>query len=108
MMVGKRMHDRYRMTTSPGNLIHLKARFKGPAHMRLMDQPATSLDFPLCPNCVNPMVLARTWPRVGGLAEMHTYQCQPCNVVFTEIVTGAGAIPERMTVLHCEEFHSQH
>jgi hypothetical protein len=52
------------------------------------------------------MVLVRTWPRVGGLAEMHTYQCQPCNVVFTEVVTGAGAIPERVTVLHREEFHA--
>ena len=30
------------------------------------------------------MALARTWPRVGGLPELHTYQCQPCNVVFTE------------------------
>ena len=52
------------------------------------------------------MMLARTWPRVGGVAEMHTYQCQPCNVAFTEVVTGAGAIPERVTVLHREEFHA--
>jgi hypothetical protein len=52
------------------------------------------------------MVLARTWPRVGGLAEMQTYQCKRCNVVFTEVVTGAGAIPERVTVLHHEEFHA--
>ena len=71
-----------------------------------MDQPATLPDFPLCPGCTELMVLARTWPRVGGPAEMHTYQCQPCNVVFTEVVTGAGAIPERVSVLHREEFHA--
>ena len=52
------------------------------------------------------MALARTWPRVGGLPEMHTFQCQPCNVVFTEIATGGGAIPERVTVLHREDFHA--
>jgi hypothetical protein len=71
-----------------------------------MDQPTTSPDFPLCPSCAKSMALARTWPRVGGLPEMHTFQCQPCNVVFTEVVTGAGAIPERVTVLHREEFHA--
>ena len=52
------------------------------------------------------MVLARTWPHVGGLAEMHTFQCEPCNVVFTEVITGSGAIPERVTALHREEFRA--
>ena len=65
-----------------------------------------SSDLPLCPSCAQPMALARTWPRVGGLPEMHTFQCQPCNVLFTEIATGGGAIPERVTVLHREEFHA--
>ena len=53
-----------------------------------------------------PMALARVWPRLGGLLEMHSYQCQPCNVLFTEVVTGPGAIAERVTVLHREEFHA--
>ena len=77
-------------------------------HTRLTDQPATESDSLLCPDCVDPMTLVRTWPRVGVLAEMHTYQCQPCNVVFTEVVTGAETIPERVTMLHREEFHLQH
>jgi hypothetical protein len=38
------------------------------------------------------MALARIWPRLDGLLEMHTFQCQPCDFVFTEIVTGPGAI----------------
>ncbi len=65
-----------------------------------------SSDLPLCPSCAQPMALARTCPRVDGLPEMHTYQCQPCNVVFAEVVTGAGAMLERATVLHREEFHA--
>ena len=87
-------------------MIHLNTQPGGKAHTGLMDQPATSPDVPLCPSCTRLMMLARTWPRVGGVAEMHTYQCQPCNVAFTEVVTGAGAIPERVTVLHREEFHA--
>ena len=71
-----------------------------------MNRPATLPDFPLCPDCAKLMALMRTWPRVGDLAEMHTYQCLPCNVVFTEVVTGAGAIPERVTMLHREEFNA--
>lgn len=66
----------------------------------------TSPDLPLCPGCAQSMVLARTWPRVGGLAEMHTFQCVPCNVVFTEVATGIGPIPERVNELHREEFHA--
>ena len=50
------------------------------------------------------MALARTWPRLGGLPEMHTFQCEPCNVVFTEVVTGDGAMPERVSALHDETY----
>jgi hypothetical protein len=52
------------------------------------------------------MVLARTWPRVGGLAEMQTFQCEPCNVVFTEVAIADGAAMERVTALHRVEFHA--
>ena len=52
------------------------------------------------------MVLARTMLRVGGLPELHTFQCKPCNVVFTEVATGYGSTPERVTALHKEPFHA--
>ena len=52
------------------------------------------------------MVLARTWPRVGGLAEMHTFQCGRCNIVFTEVAAAGGGALERVTALHREEFHA--
>jgi hypothetical protein len=61
---------------------------------------------PLCPNCNKPMLLTRTWPRLGGLPGMHTFQCKTCNVVFTEIVTGNVAMPERASVLHAEAYHA--
>jgi hypothetical protein len=64
-------------------LIWLKALRSGRWHARWMKQHAAP-EPPLCPNCAKPMILDRTWPRVGGLAEMHTFQCEPCNVVFTE------------------------
>ena len=64
----------------------------------------TSPELPLCPACAKLMVLARTWPRVGGLPEIHTFQCEPCNVVFTEVVTGAGSAPERASALQYEVY----
>ena len=63
-----------------------------------------SPDLPFCPGCAAPMALARTWPRVGGLPEMHTFQCERCNVVFTEVATGDGAMPERVSALHDETY----
>jgi hypothetical protein len=54
------------------------------------------------------MVLACVWPRLGGLPKMHTYQCNPCNVVFTEVATGFGATPERVSALHEEIYHALH
>ena len=63
-----------------------------------------SPELPLCPNCNKSMALARTWPRLGGLPEMHTFQCEPCNVVFTEVATGSGAVPERVSALHEEVY----
>jgi hypothetical protein len=67
-----------------------------------MDNQST--EFPLCPNCNKPMMLARTWSRLGGLPEMHTYQCKSCNVVFTEVATGNGVMPERASALHHETY----
>jgi hypothetical protein len=63
---------------------------------------------PFCPSCTKPMELARTWPRLGGLPEMHSFQCKLCDVVFTEVATGDGAEPERASALHGEEYDAQH
>lgn len=58
-----------------------------------------SPELPLCPDCTKPMALVRTWPRVGGLPELRTFQCKRCSFVFTEVATGDGAAPERVRVL---------
>jgi len=39
---------------------------------------------PLCPHCGQPMRLARTVPRLGGLPELRTYECRACGVSFTQ------------------------
>lgn len=39
---------------------------------------------PLCPHCCQPMRLARTVPRLGGLPELRTYECRACGVSFTQ------------------------
>ena len=61
-----------------------------------------SPDLPLCPSCARPMVLAGTWPRVGELPERHTFLCERCDVVFTEVATGGGAGRERAIDLQYE------
>lgn len=71
-----------------------------------MEQDLASPELPLCPNCGTPMVLARISPRFGGLPELHTFQCKPCSVVFTEVATGDGSSPERVSALHEEPFHA--
>lgn len=48
---------------------------------------------PRCPNCGQHMTLARTTPRVGGLQEMRTFECRPCNVVQTEVSDDLSARP---------------
>ena len=70
-----------------------------------MDTQHESPELPLCPDCTEPMVLARTWPRVGGLPELRTFQCSSCNFVFTEVATGEGALAERACVLRDEACH---
>jgi len=73
-----------------------------------MDMQHTAPEFPFCPNCAKPMVSARTKPRFGGHPEMNTYECQRCDIVFTEVVTGAGSAPERVSALHSETYQALH
>jgi len=53
------------------------------------------------------MVLARIWPRVGGLAEMQTFECKRCSIVFTELA-GEDSAPERVGALHAEVYNVLH
>jgi transposase-like protein len=48
---------------------------------------------PHCPNCGRVMKLVRITPRVGGLAELQTFECRPCGVVLTEAVEDRTARP---------------
>jgi len=40
------------------------------------------------------MKLARVTPRVGGLPELHTFECRPCGVTSTEVTGDLSARPE--------------
>jgi len=73
-----------------------------------MDMQHTPPEFPFCPNCAKPMALARTGPRPGTLPEINTYECRRCSIVFTEVVTGAGSVPERVSALHSESYQALH
>ena len=77
-------------------------------HIQKMEQQTPSDELPLCPRCAAPMVLARTWPRVGGLAEMQTFECKRCSIVFTELANGEGSAPERVGALHDEVYNVLH
>ena len=46
-----------------------------------------------CPNCGQPMKLARVTPRVGGLPELHTFECRPCGVVLTDTAEDLSGRP---------------
>jgi transposase-like protein len=39
-----------------------------------------------CPNCGQPMTLARVTPRLGGLPELQTFECRPCGAILTQSV----------------------
>ena len=80
----------------------------GSVHIQKMEQHPPSDKSPLCPRCAAPMVLARTWPRVGGLAEMQTFECKRCSIVFTEIANGEGSAPERVGALDAEVYNVLH
>jgi transposase-like protein len=53
----------------------------------------TAANTPRCPNCSQPMKLARITPRVGGLPELQSFECRPCGVVLTEAVDDLSARP---------------
>ena len=79
-----------------------------PMHIQKMEQQPPSDELPLCFSCSAPMALARTWPRVGGLAEMQTFECKRCSIVFTELVDGTGSALERVGALHDEIYSALH
>jgi hypothetical protein len=54
------------------------------------------------------MVLARIWPRAGGLAEMQTFECKRCSIVFTELANGEGSARERVGALDAEVYNVLH
>ena len=37
----------------------------------------------VCPNCCMPMKLAQSIPQLGGLRELHHYDCHSCGVGYT-------------------------
>jgi hypothetical protein len=53
-------------------------------------------------------MLAKTWPRLGGLPELKTFECEGCSIVFTEVATGEAPIQERVIALHQEPYHQLH
>jgi len=77
-------------------------------HIQKMEQQPPSDELPLCFSCSAPMVLERTWLRVGGLAEMQTFECKRCSIVFTELANGEGSAPERVGGLHDEVYNALH
>ena len=52
-----------------------------------MIKPAPSIkaETVLCPSCSATMTLARVTPRLGGMAELHTFECKACSAVLTEM-----------------------
>jgi hypothetical protein len=48
---------------------------------------------PHCTNCGRAMKLVRITPRIGGLAELQTFECRPCGVVLTEAVEDRSSRP---------------
>jgi hypothetical protein len=51
-----------------------------------INEMGASANTPYCPNCGQPMMLARVTPRFGGLPELHTFECRPCGAILTESV----------------------
>jgi hypothetical protein len=39
---------------------------------------------PRCPRCAQPMHLVRRTPRFGGLPDLHTFECQRCELSHSE------------------------
>ena len=51
----------------------------------LKPAPSVKLEAVLCPSCNAPMTLVRVTPRLGGMAELHTFKCKVCSAVLTEV-----------------------
>jgi protein-S-isoprenylcysteine O-methyltransferase Ste14 len=51
---------------------------------RLFDEEKFLVRNQYCSTCGMPMRLTRITPRLGGLRELRTFECRPCNVVVTE------------------------
>ncbi len=47
--------------------------------------PSIKAETVLCPSCNAPMTLVRVTPRLGGMAELHTFECKVCRAVLTEV-----------------------
>jgi ribosomal protein L37AE/L43A len=45
--------------------------------------PKSTPDIPACPNCGEPMRLARTIPKLGDIPELKSWGCAGCGVHFT-------------------------
>lgn len=86
------------------NLIWLNTQ-SGGTRIFLSMKPQ-SAELPLCPKCAKSMMLAQPWQRLCGLPEINTFECKRCSIVFTELDTGEGPVPERVIALHEETYHT--
>jgi hypothetical protein len=75
-------------------LICLKAGAIALGHIGSME---TTSDGPVCSQCVAKMTLVAVEPRLGGLPELRTFCCEPCEYVFTEVVS--SNLPDRVMML---------
>jgi hypothetical protein len=41
----------------------------------------------LCTSCNAPMKLVRIVPRLGGMLELHTFECKQCGLILTKPAT---------------------
>ena len=73
-----------------------------------MEQQPPSDELPLCFSLLSSNGVGAKWPRVGGLAEMQTFECKRCSIVFTELVDGTGSALERVGALHDEIYSALH
>ena len=77
------------------------ACLKGARHSSREDENMTTAgNTPRCPNCRQPMTLARVTPRFGGLPELQTFECRPCGVTLTEAVEDLSARPNARYRIH--------
>ena len=66
----------------------IAATIRGAKH-EVFDMPTNGSDKPVpaaprCSRCAQPMHLVRRTPRFGGLPDLHTFECQRCEISHTE------------------------